>query len=40
MSRITSGDELNPLNGLGGLARDLRGIGAIYQGEGTPATQL
>jgi len=28
-SRITSGDELKPLNGLGGFARDLRGISAI-----------
>jgi len=27
-SRITSGEELNPLNGLGGFALDLRGIRA------------
>ena len=28
-SRITSGDELNSLNGLGNFARYLRGFGAI-----------
>ena len=40
ISRITSADELNPFDGLGGFARDLRGIRPTWQREIAAATQL
>jgi len=36
--RITSGEELNRLNGLGGFARDLRGIKHRYRANPTEAS--